>query len=301
MINLEYLNVFVACVEHGSFSGAAKALNRVPSGVSMCIAKLERDMGCDLFNRDTKKATLTPAGERLFDHGKTLLRQAKRVNAIVQDEMNDGETRFVLGIGELVPISVFEEALARTMRQFPHTEFELMRGPRKTLETAFDKKDINVLIRIQASAVDTHLDYIQFAQAEVVAICSKDSELADLEEVRVEDLIEKPQIVLRSMLDNPLLQLEGMISNRKIVASSTQDLLSLVENDVGWAITAVADAQPRIEHGSLVGFMPFESYDVRGLPVDVLFPPQNQNASVLNYFIERLTTAQNNVDGTNGD
>ncbi|WP_281078094.1 LysR family transcriptional regulator, partial [Variovorax paradoxus] len=44
------VEVFLAVIDHGSFSAAARALRRVPSAVSMAIAHLEAELDLQLFS-----------------------------------------------------------------------------------------------------------------------------------------------------------------------------------------------------------------------------------------------------------
>ena len=45
------VQVFLAVLDRGSFSAAARALSRVPSAVSMTIAHLEAELNVQLFDR----------------------------------------------------------------------------------------------------------------------------------------------------------------------------------------------------------------------------------------------------------
>lgn len=62
--------VFVAVVESGSFSSAASRLGMTKSAVSKRISVLEDSLGVRLFNRTTRKLTLTEAGERFSDYAR---------------------------------------------------------------------------------------------------------------------------------------------------------------------------------------------------------------------------------------
>ena len=62
--SLDQLRVFLAVVDAGSFSAAARRLNRRQSVVSYTIANLERHLGgLLLFDRASRKPTLTEAGK----------------------------------------------------------------------------------------------------------------------------------------------------------------------------------------------------------------------------------------------
>lgn len=58
-IGLNSLNVFDAAARHLSFKEAAEELHLSASAVSHAIAKLERDLGTMLFDREGRKLALT--------------------------------------------------------------------------------------------------------------------------------------------------------------------------------------------------------------------------------------------------
>jgi DNA-binding transcriptional LysR family regulator len=66
METLANLESFVKSAEHGSFSQAARRLAITPAAVSRNVAVLERNLGVRLFQRSTRKLTLTEAGERFL-------------------------------------------------------------------------------------------------------------------------------------------------------------------------------------------------------------------------------------------
>src|SRR5258708_11618663 len=66
METLANLESFVRSAESGSFSTAARRLSLTPAAVSRNVAMLERNLGVRLFQRTTRKLTLTEAGERFL-------------------------------------------------------------------------------------------------------------------------------------------------------------------------------------------------------------------------------------------
>lgn len=79
---LSYLECFVKSAENGSFSAAARLLAITPAAVSKNVAKLEASLGVRLFQRSTRKLTLTEGGE-LF------LQQISAALATLSDAVND--------------------------------------------------------------------------------------------------------------------------------------------------------------------------------------------------------------------
>lgn len=67
-----YMQIFMAVVEHGTMSEAAKKLYITQSSVSQAIASIEKEYGILLFERLSHSLYLTPEGEELLIHAKAL-------------------------------------------------------------------------------------------------------------------------------------------------------------------------------------------------------------------------------------
>ncbi|HIH2747093.1 TPA: LysR family transcriptional regulator, partial [Burkholderia lata] len=86
METLSNLESFVRSAETGSFSAAARRLALTPAAVSRNVALLERNLGVRLFQRSTRKLTLTEAGERfLLEIGGSLDALQAAIGAVSTD------------------------------------------------------------------------------------------------------------------------------------------------------------------------------------------------------------------------
>ena len=66
MENFSSIECFVRSAEVGSFAEAARRLSLTPAAVGKSVAKLEAKLGVRLFQRSTRKLTLTEAGQRFL-------------------------------------------------------------------------------------------------------------------------------------------------------------------------------------------------------------------------------------------
>lgn len=73
MSSVDDLVIFVEVVKAGSFTEAARRLGMTPSGVSKRISKFEYRLNARLFNRTTRKISLTHAGTLLFEKGSNIV------------------------------------------------------------------------------------------------------------------------------------------------------------------------------------------------------------------------------------
>lgn len=70
---IRYLIIFAKVAEIGSISKGAKALGLSNATVSQHLAKLEKNLACALFYRNTRKMTLTTEGKRLLETAQSIL------------------------------------------------------------------------------------------------------------------------------------------------------------------------------------------------------------------------------------
>jgi len=111
---MEELEVFVAVVEAGGFSAAAKRLEATPAAVSRRIKGLEQRLGVRLLQRTTRKIRLTEAGELYFREVRAMLADLRAVEQHL-DEVT-GQATGQLRIA--APMSFGQRRLAPLLPQF---------------------------------------------------------------------------------------------------------------------------------------------------------------------------------------
>jgi DNA-binding transcriptional LysR family regulator len=109
-LSLDALEILDAIHRRGSFAAAGKELHKVPSTISYTVAKLEEDLGVQLFERQGPKAWLTLAGEELLKEGRHLLRAARDLEMRVKRVASGWETEFGIGLDSiLAPIALHDD------------------------------------------------------------------------------------------------------------------------------------------------------------------------------------------------
>lgn len=79
-MNLAALDLFADVARRGGFAAVAKERNLDPSSVSRAIAELEAELGLRLFQRTTRKVSLTEAGARYLSGVEPLLDELARAH-----------------------------------------------------------------------------------------------------------------------------------------------------------------------------------------------------------------------------
>lgn len=112
---LQYMTVLAETLHFGR---AAQHMHIAPSAFSAQIARLERQIGAQLFDRSANRVTLTPAGEAFLPRAQAILNQvadaseeARILHGVGQKILRIGH--FFDGAGELTPLVI--EAFRRAM------------------------------------------------------------------------------------------------------------------------------------------------------------------------------------------
>ncbi len=83
-VEFDRLKMFVAIVEEGSLTGAAKRLHITQPAVSRSLKLLEEHLGVDLFDRVGRGLEITAAGRALLPRAHEVLQRMERVEREVQ-------------------------------------------------------------------------------------------------------------------------------------------------------------------------------------------------------------------------
>ncbi len=113
-LSLDAIEIIDAIDRGGSFAAAAEALHKVPSTISYTVAKLEEQLGFDLFARRGPRVSLTPAGRELLAEGRWLLRSAADLESRLRRIATGYESELRLVHDSLLPVT----ALVGHIRDF---------------------------------------------------------------------------------------------------------------------------------------------------------------------------------------
>ncbi len=120
MDRLSELEAFLAVVETGGFTAAARRTGTSQPAVSKAISALENRLGVALFNRSTRNVTLTDQGQRYFDRMKPLLEEIDDANREVIGSAVDmsGSIRIAVPttLGRLHILPIIPDLLSRFSR-----------------------------------------------------------------------------------------------------------------------------------------------------------------------------------------
>ena len=123
---LDQLRVFLAVVEAGSFSAAARRLNRQQSVISYTIANLEAQLGdLLLFERKTHRPTLTEAGSAILADARRLAAGMDHLRARAEGLQAGLEAEVAIAVDVMLPTDRLVAALAGFRDAYPTVNLRL--------------------------------------------------------------------------------------------------------------------------------------------------------------------------------
>ena len=125
-MTLQQLTYFLATVEHGSFSGAARSLYLTQPAISEQIRQLEGELGIALFARAGRGLVLTEAGKRFRPEAERVLADVERSRDAVAEvrDLRGGTLSF--GMFGTASAYLIADLVADFRRRYPDVRLRLV-------------------------------------------------------------------------------------------------------------------------------------------------------------------------------
>ncbi|KAI3477783.1 hypothetical protein L1887_60430 [Cichorium endivia] len=119
------VEVFIAVVEHGSFTGAAVALSSTPSVLSRAITRLEARLGRQLLQRTTRRVGLTEAGRVYLEQARSAFSLLDDAERIGRGQEGDLTGRVRMSVPTTYAHYRLPPLLAHYNQRYPRVQVEL--------------------------------------------------------------------------------------------------------------------------------------------------------------------------------
>ena len=123
--DLEAWAIFASVVEHQSFSAAAATLGLSKATVSKAITRLEAHLNQSLFNRTSRRLSLTEAGKPLAEHARRLLAEALAAEEAAHDAATNPAGRIRMAAPMTFGVAHVAPLLADFLAAHPDIDVEL--------------------------------------------------------------------------------------------------------------------------------------------------------------------------------
>ena len=192
-MDLGQLRYFIKIVEHKSFTRAAKDCSVSQPALSQQIAKLEKELGQPLFERQGRSIQVTTAGHLLKSHADKILQLVDDAKRQITDDGQTGRVS-ISAIPTIGPY-LLPRLLDSIAMQFESANFVVGENVTSELLKACSNGEINAgVVALPAEA--KYLSVEPLYREELFLALPRNHKLCSASEIAVDDLKEEPFIFL---------------------------------------------------------------------------------------------------------
>ena len=130
---IRQLQYFVAVAEHSAFGAAAQALAVSQPSLSKQLAIMEDELGAPLFERTSRRVTLTPLGRLLLGRARIILHEVREFRAVAQGSVGLFGDRLSIGVLPSIGAYFMPIANRRLHALYPDLRLVVQEAATKTL------------------------------------------------------------------------------------------------------------------------------------------------------------------------
>jgi DNA-binding transcriptional LysR family regulator len=122
---LDQLRALITVIEEGSFSAAARKLQRVQSAISTAMANLESQLGIPLWDRSTKVARLTDQGQAVLAAARKICTEVDALRKLAAGMALGLEAQVSLCVDILFPLTALVNLCEQFRAEFPSVDLRV--------------------------------------------------------------------------------------------------------------------------------------------------------------------------------
>ncbi|CAH1569647.1 LysR family transcriptional regulator [Vibrio owensii] len=234
-ISYEQVTAFVAVAECGSFSAAAKQLNKHRTTLGQVITNLEIEINMTLFDRSTRYPQLTEEGLALYQHAKNLAETTKSFERLCQSTEQGNESQITICHSELVPGKLIQDVMIGIRKKFPLVKVNWLHKNNHETKALFeqDAADLAVML-VPTGNATTAFSYTYLLNLPFV-VCATSEFIKQHQIVDLTSLKRARQLLMADFHHTGIAQ-TLTISNLAQQIESVNVLKNLLVAGDGWAI-----------------------------------------------------------------
>ena len=240
-MEMRVLRYFLTVAREQNITKAAELLHITQPTLSRQLAALEKELQVPLFNRGSKKITLTDEGILLKHRALEILAlEEKTLEELKgQEELIEGSV--TIGCGEFTSVESLADICEVFQKKYPKVQICLHTA---TADVVYDRMSQGLIdIGLFMEPVNTEeLEYVRFPGKEVWVVSMRtDDVLAEKEHITKEDFFDKPLILperknIRSELASWFGE-EYLKLNAAFVSNLTTNAAIMATHGLGYPIT----------------------------------------------------------------
>ena len=189
-MELRDLRYFEALASELNFGRAANALHLTQPALSLAVARLERQVGCALFQRTHQGVTLTAAGSVLLAETRGLHYTLERARTLARRASEGDLGSLTIGFLDSAVFDVLPSALTAFQASHPGVDLTLRHRSSSELIALVERGALDVAF-VRPDIPRTDIEMRVLLREDTMVVISRDHPLADTPRLRLAQLAEE--------------------------------------------------------------------------------------------------------------
>jgi len=197
-ITIEALLVLDAIEYRGSYAAAAEQLNKVPSALSYIVQKLEEQLNVTIFQRQGRRAVLTPAGKHLLVEGRKVLNAINSLSEKTQTIANGWEPKIRIACDSIIDIKPVFAGIQDFLAEHQSIEIDVQEEVMNGTWEALVEDRVDLVIGAPSPVPNQKgIQAIKTSELDTVLVVSKLHELSLAKQsIQPDDLIKYRSVIV---------------------------------------------------------------------------------------------------------
>lgn len=156
-MELRDLEYFLAVVDTGSLTLAARQKGLSQQALSKSLARLESELGVMLLERTPKGVRVTRMGEALLTRARSIMGEMGQFRRDLDVALGRSSTQLALGVSPAAAAGIARQAIPRLQRIFPRLHLRVEPGVEPTFVRMLLAGDIDLALATSAAASDPQI------------------------------------------------------------------------------------------------------------------------------------------------
>lgn len=194
-MEIRVLRYFLTVVNEESITKAAEVLHITQPTLSRQLAQMEEEIGVKLFDRGSRKITLTCEGLLLRRRADEILQLIAKTESELTEQEEQIEGRITIGSGEIASVQMLPDLLASFNQIYPLVNYDLYTATADHIKEQMDQGLVDLGLLLEPIDIEKY-DFIRLkCQEKWVVLMRADDHLAAKEYITAQDLAVKPLIL----------------------------------------------------------------------------------------------------------
>ncbi|WP_428607496.1 LysR family transcriptional regulator [Sedimenticola sp.] len=240
-MEISSLKAFLAVAESASFSLAAEQLHLTQPAVSKRVASLEEELNTRLFDRISRKISLTEAGRQLLPRARQMLYELEDIRRSISNLTGEVSGKLTMGTSHHIGLRRLPPALKRYSRRYPEVQLDIRFMDSETACSAVLQGDLELAIVTLPTEPIANLTTRPIWHDPLRFVVSAEHPLARRRRVSLVDLIEHQAVLVakgtytQRILEQALQPL-GLDLKIGMATNYFETLKMMVSIGLGWSL-----------------------------------------------------------------